>query len=200
MNKKFLFLFSLIGLCIMFIFPTTRSYADEITKEINIETRPQKVFFEITNSKPGDTYTKVLTVSNNGSQNLNYLLSSRFLTGSEEFYNELLFKITDTTEVLYSGKLKDFNKLNPRSLKRKESEKLTLSISIPSELGNKYQGLETEFQFKFYVEGTLGGLLPADGPKLPNTGSNMFNILAFGFIFTLIGLISRYKGKIKKQI
>jgi LPXTG-motif cell wall-anchored protein len=198
MRKKIQCCFCVLTICFLFSFPLNNAKAEG--NEIDISTSPHKVFFEITNSKPGDTYTKVLTVSNNGSQKLNYLLSSRFLTGSEEFYNELLFKITNTTEVLYSGKLKDFNKLNPRSLKRKESEKLNLSISIPSELGNNYQGLDTEFQFKFYVEGTLGGLLPADGPKLPSTGSNMFNILAFGFMFTLVGLFISFKGKIKKQI
>ena len=74
------------------------------------------------------------------------------------------------------------------------------SVKIPKELGNEYQGLYSKVQFKFYVEGTLGGLLPADGPKLPSAGSSMYSILAFGFIFTLIGLFNRYQGKIKKQI
>ena len=199
MLKKFIFLFSLAGLCLLLIFPKTTLCASGITEEIDIETSPHKVFFEITNGRPGDIYTKVLTIQNNGSQNFNYLFSSRFLTGSESFYNELLLKVTDQSSVLFSGKLKDFNKLNSRLLKSNKSEKLALSISIPLELGNGFQGLDTEFQFNFYVEGTLGGLLPADGPKLPETGSNMYNILVLGAVLILFGLILQLFAKRKSK-
>jgi LPXTG-motif cell wall-anchored protein len=200
MLKKFIFLFSLAGLCLLFIFPKTTLCANGITEEIGIETSPHKVFFEITNVRPGDIYTKVLTIQNNGSQNFNYLFSNRFLTGSESFYNELLLKVTDQSGVLFSGKLKDFNKLNSRLLKSNKSEKLALSISIPQELGNGFQGLDTEFQFNFYVEGTLGGLLPADGPKLPETGSNMYNILVLGAVLILFGLILQFAKRKRKQL
>lgn len=40
---------------------------------------------------------------------------------------------------------------------------------------------------KFYAEGTLGGVLPVDGPKLPETGTNTFNILIAGIILALGG-------------
>ena len=163
-----------------------------------------KCFLKLQIVNLGISISKVLTIQNNGSQNFNYLFSNRFLTGSEEFYNELLFKVNDKTSVLYSGKLKDFNKLNPRYLKSTESEELTLSISIPLELGNGFQGLDTEFQFKFYVEGTLGGVLPADGPRLPDTGSNMFTILVSGLVLILIGvflqMFAKNRGKIRHQL
>ena len=75
---------------------------------------------------------------------------------------------------------------------------------MPMELGNEFQGLRCEFQFKFYVEGTLGGILPADGPKLPNTGSDMFNILLAGAVLVLTGSTIQFflkrRNKLDKQV
>lgn len=190
----------MLTICLLFSASLKNANAEGNGNEVDIATSPHKVFFDITNAKPGDTYTKVLTVQNNGSQNFNYLFSNRFLTGSEQLYNELVLKVTDNTGVLYSGKLKDFNKLDPRSLKSNDSEELTLSVSMPYELGNSYQGLNAEFQFKFYVDGTLGGVLPVNGPKLPNTGSNMYNILVSGLALLLIGVFLQFFAKKIRKI
>lgn len=158
------------------------------SKEIDIATSPHKVFFNLNNLKPGDKTSKVLTVKNNGKQDFNYLLSNKFLNGSEIFYNELLLEINDGTKNLFTGKLKDFEKLDSRHIKSGESDKLNFKVEIPYELGNEFQGLGSEFEFKLYVEGTLGGVIPVDN-KLPTTGSEMFNLFATGTAILLAGLL-----------
>ena len=158
-------------------------------KEIDIATSPHKIFFNLSNLKPGDHITKILTVHNNGKQDFNYLFSNNFVTGSEKFYNELLLKVSDSNKVLYEGKLKDFHKLDARGLKNGTEEELVFAVEIPFELGNEFQGVGCEFQFKLYVEGTLGGVLPVDGPKLPNTAAGMFNLMALGAALIIGGFI-----------
>lgn len=189
MQKKLLFLCVLVTICFFFTFPINNANAEGNVKEIDIATSPHKVFFDISNGKPGDTFTKVLKIQNIGSKDFKYLFSNHFLTGSEKLYNELVLTVSDNSKELYKGKLKDYEKLDSRDLKSNTDEELTLSIYFPIELGNDFQRLSCEFQFKFYVEGTLGGVLPVDGPKLPETGTNMFNFMASGAILLIIGLI-----------
>jgi LPXTG-motif cell wall-anchored protein len=66
------------------------------------------------------------------------------------------------------------------------------------ELGNEFQGLKTDFQIKIYVEGTLGGTIPLDGPKLPETGTNMFNILVAGVLLVFTGSTLQFVLKRRK--
>jgi LPXTG-motif cell wall-anchored protein len=204
MQKKYLFLCVLVAFCFFFTFLNKNAIAEGNINEIDISTSPHKVFFEIKNSKPGDTFTEVLQIQNNGSQDFKYIFSNRFLTGSDRFYNELVLTVADKFGELYKGKLKNFEKLNSRNIKSKTNEKLTFSIYFPYELGNEFQGLDCEFQFKFFVEGTLGGVLPVDGPKLPNTSSNMFNILVAGAVLVLTGslfqIIVKRRNKLEKQV
>jgi LPXTG-motif cell wall-anchored protein len=204
MPKKHLFLCVLFAFCFFFTFPIKNAIAEGNINEIDISTSPHKVFFEIKNSKPGDTFTKVIQIQNNGSQDFKYLFSNRFLTGSDRFYNELVLTVEDKFGELYKGTLKNFEKLDSRNLKSETDEEITFSIYIPYELGNEFQGLDCEFQFKFNVEGTLGGILPVDGPKLPTTSSNMFNILIAGAVLLLTGslfqLIIKRRNKLDKLV
>ncbi|EKN69493.1 LPXTG-motif cell wall anchor domain-containing protein [Neobacillus bataviensis LMG 21833] len=200
MKTKFLLLFLFTSICIAFIFPIKNVDAEGNIKEIDISTSPHKVFFEIINSKPGDVFTKTLIVQNEGTKDFSYLFSNRLLTGSEKIYKELVLTVTDKSGELYKGKLKDYEKLVSRNLKSNTHEELTFSIYFPSELGNDFQRLSCEFQFKFYVEGTLGGILPADGPKLPETGTNMFNILVAGAVLVLTGTIFQFIIKRRRRI
>ncbi|MDR7238540.1 LPXTG cell wall anchor domain-containing protein [Neobacillus drentensis] len=179
-------MFSIFLINLIFPFAYSQVYADSL-KEIDIATSPHKFFFDITNAKPGDTFTKVINIENNGTKDYKYLFSNSFLTGSEKIYNQLELTISDKSIELYKGKLKDYEKLESRNLKSKTNEALTFSINMPYELGNEFQNLNCEFQFKFYVEGTLGGTLPVDGPKLPETGTNTFNILVAGAALVLTG-------------
>ncbi|MEH7176563.1 cell wall protein [Neobacillus vireti] len=204
MLKRIIFRNILLVICLFFTFSIINANAEENVKEIDIATSPQNVFFEIINSKPGDSFTKVLQIQNKGSKDFKYLFSNRFLNGSEKFYNELILTVSDNNGEVYKGKIKDFNKLDSRKLKRNTQEDMIISIYIPYELGNEFQSLNSEFQFKFFVEGTLGGVLPADGPKLPNTSTDMFNILVVGSILILTGstiqFFIRRRNKLDNQV
>jgi LPXTG-motif cell wall-anchored protein len=203
MNKKVLILLFVV-IFLFFSFSINNINAEEIVKEIDISTSPHKVFFNITNAKPGDTFSKIIKVENKGTKDFNYLFSNRLLSGSDKFYNDLILTVTDKTGEIYKGKLKNFEKSFSRSLKSEADEDLSISIYFPLELGNDYQSLTCEFQFKFYVEGTLGGFLPADGPKLPNTGSGMFNILVAGAVLVLTGsmfqLIVKRRSRLRNEL
>ncbi|MBS4215971.1 LPXTG cell wall anchor domain-containing protein [Neobacillus rhizophilus] len=169
------------------------------TKVLNLTVDPQKVLFDIRNVKPGDSFPRKIAVMNKGNNGFKYIVTNKFITGSKEFYDRLILKIEDGTKVVYEGNLKDFEKLDPRLLKSKSKEDLYFYITVPYELDNKYQGLNCEFQLKFYVEGTLGGALPADGPRLPATGTNMFNFLVAGITLVLAGGTLQFIKSRRKQ-
>lgn len=194
-------LFICFILLLILLIPFNKVDAESGQKEIDLMTTPEKVLFDVTNSKPGDVIIKTLTLKNNGAEDLSYVFSSRFLQGTEMLYNELLLKVEDAQGVLYDGKLKDYKKIDSRNLASGDSEDLTFSIEFPYELGNEYQGLGSEFEFKFYVEGTLGGVIPVDN-KLPNTATNMFNFLIAGA--ALVGgggamMIHQKRRKLKQE-
>jgi LPXTG-motif cell wall-anchored protein len=194
-----------IRITVFLLLVTPMSVAGATTyNEIDLTTNPGKILFDLTNMKPGDSVTRNLSIGNNGNQEFSYIASSKFLSGSEIFYNKLDLIVEDKNGPIYQGKLFEFTNLAPRILKSKQSENLTFFIKMPMELGNEFQGLESEFQIKLYVEGTLGGVLPADGPKLPNTGSDMFNILVIGAVLVLTGstfqFIIKRRNNLRKEL
>lgn len=166
--------------------------AEQPIKEIDIVTSPDKVLFDVTNMKPGDWADRVLEISNSGKQDFSYIISSKLKSGSEKLYNELLLTITtEDSKELFKGTLGQFKKLDPRDIKKSETEKLTLRVDFPAELGNEFQGLVTEVEFKIYAEGTLGGLIPAEnGIKLPNTATDTMNFIVIGGVLLLIGVVT----------
>lgn len=169
------------------------------SQEIDIVTTPERVLFNVSNMKPGDRATRTLTISNSGKQVFSYLSSADKKTGSDELYKALLLTVSDANGEVYKGSLGDFEKFEPRTLASQGSEELVFLVEFPAHLGNEYQGLECEVEFKFYVEGTLGGVLPVDGLKLPNTTTNTFNFIAAGIVIIAGGLIFyRYQNR-KKQ-
>lgn len=197
-------LISIIVQTLIFSTSITKTSAESNLQEIDIATSPEKVLFDISNFKPGDWAERTLTIQNKGKENFKYLTSSKLKKGSEKFYNELLLKISDKDSVLFEGKMKNFNKLDPRFIDKNETQELFFKVVVPEKLGNEFQGLDCEVQFKFYVEGTFGGTLPVDGPKLPETGTNMFNILVAGTVLILTGSIWQFvlawRRKITKHV
>lgn len=180
---------SLIIFLILLVIPIT-VYGERVNtnEEVNLSTNPGKILFDISNVKPGDFIKRNIVIHNNGKNDFDYIITNKYKSGSDIFYKQLILKIEDSKNILYEGNLYKFNKLSQRYLKSKTNESLLLTIYIPLELGNEFQGHETEFEFKIYVEGTLGGVLPVDN-KLPTTGSEMFNLLAIGAAILLAGLI-----------
>ncbi|WP_077324514.1 LPXTG cell wall anchor domain-containing protein [Virgibacillus siamensis] len=157
--------------------------------DIHLSTHPSKVFFHIDNIKPGDYVIKDLEVMNKGDQAFNYNFTNKYLDGSQKLYNELQVAIKAGGTVLFIGNLKDFEKIDPRNLDVGESEKLNVRIDVPYELGNEFQGLSSEFQFKLQADNAAAGVptFPA-GKQLPNTATNMFAFIFFGIAVLLAGL------------
>ncbi|MEG9296067.1 TasA family protein [Mangrovibacillus sp. Mu-81] len=176
----------------MFMFSPDTYQAEENSKEqkeVDISISPSPVLFHLTNVKPGDKISREITISNKGKQDFRYLFSNTFLKGSEKFYNELILEISDGKAILAEGKVKDFKKLDLRALESSSSETLQISIEIPYELGNEFQGLSTEFQFNFLVEGSNGAVTPVDngGGILPDTGTDYYKFLLMGMVLFISG-------------
>jgi LPXTG-motif cell wall-anchored protein len=168
---------------------------------IDLSVEPRKVLFDLTNLKPGDSVARFLKVLNNGDEDFEYVINNDFTGGSKEFYNKLELRIEDSKDVIYEGLLHNFKKLDSRVLKYKQIEELLFFIEIPMELTNEFQGLSTNFEFKIYVEGTLGGIIPVDN-RLPETATNMFNYLIAGAALITGGgalLIHQKRKKLKQE-
>lgn len=147
--------------------------------EIDIATSPHKVFFNLENLKPGDWTTRNLNIQNNGEQNFTYTFTNQFKSGSKKFYNQLLLIVKNGEHVLFDGKLKDFDELEPRFLDSGKDEDLYFEVKVPFELGNEYQGLSATFLFKLIAEGKGTNETP-DNPEdseedKPSTPGNPTN-------------------------
>ncbi len=181
-----------ILIIIMILFAPGTLQAEENNneqKDIDISVSPSPVLFNLTNVKPGDSMTRKITVENKGSQDFQYLFTNTFLSGSEKFYNELLLVISKGKESLVEGKVKDFKKMDLRTLESGSSEIFEITVEIPYELGNEFQGLSTEFQFNFLVEGFDGAVSPVGGGRvLPDTGTDYYMYLVLGSVLFIAGI------------
>ncbi|MCA1055139.1 LPXTG cell wall anchor domain-containing protein [Rossellomorea aquimaris] len=183
---------SILFLLIFILFPGLVEAEGSIISEqknIDISTSPSTTLFYLTNVEPGDKMSRVVTIYNKGKDDFSYLYSTEFLKGSENFYNELLIEVSNEDKVLVKGKLKDLNELDARELKSNSSEILHFLVEIPYELGNEFQGLSTEFQFNFSVEGPLGIASPGNGDGvLPYTGTIYYKLIVAGIILIVAGI------------
>lgn len=178
-----------ISILLVTPFLSMEASAEANVREIDIMKTPEMVLFDLTNLKPGDSATRKLLVKNNGTEDFDYLFSSKLKSGSEKFYNELDIIVSDQKGELFNGKLKDLKKFEPRFLSNSSQEELIFKVDVPTYLGNEYQGLSSMVEFKFYVEGSMGGLLPVDGPKLPDTATSMFNFIVLGLALVTGGFL-----------
>lgn len=184
--KVFLCLFALI-----FISPLkTIGIENNNIQEIDLSLSGERLLFNTGNLKPGDTIIKKLLVTNSGKRNFDYSSSAKFLSGSKKLFDQIKLKIDDRKGEIYSGKLSNFNRLDPRFLASLEVDDLIFKIELPYELGNEYQGLNTEFEINFYIEGAIVGISPVSSPlNLPDTASSLYNILFLGIILFIFGAI-----------
>jgi LPXTG-motif cell wall-anchored protein len=146
------------------------SASDEL---IDIEASPDKVLFSIDNLKPGDWAERKLIIQNRGTNDFTYNTEAIFKKGSKKLYDEFLLKVNDSNQSLYNGKLKDFSGLNPRFLRTLNQEDLLFTVEFPSELGNEYQGLAFEVEFRFIAEEQINGNPDPDpDPETPPSDDN----------------------------
>lgn len=188
----------------LFIIPVSNTFAEGEQQKNKILTVSNKVLFEISNMKPGDWAERKLTVQNRGENDFTYYSKANYKGGSEKLFNEFLFEASDSKGTLFKGKLKDFEKFQPRFLKAGHQEEIEFRIEFPYELGNEYQGLGFEYELQFFVEGNSSSPVPdntdqrpisqeelasppAQGKILPKTATSMFNLLAVGLILLVFG-------------
>jgi hypothetical protein len=184
--RKTQLMFIFFTVAILFMIPIENVHGETTKKDIDIATSPHKVLFDINNMNPGDWAIRDLHVQNKGKKDFKYTTSIHFKSGSKQLYNALALNVSDKNGKLYSGVLADFNGLDYRTLAKADKETLTFRIEVPEELGNEFQGLDCKFTIKLYVEGTLGGLLPASATTLPIIGTNILDYIG-GFILFLGG-------------
>ncbi|KUP04427.1 cell wall protein [Bacillus coahuilensis p1.1.43] len=191
MRNRSLLRYLVILLPVLLMCMTGVNYAaaapNDTIPEVDIATTPTGVLFDVSNMKPGDWADRSIKVSNKGREDFTYKMTVHLKSGSKKLYNELMVRVSDSKSELYYGKIGDFKGLDSRMLAKSEEEELSYTVEFPAQLGNDYQGLQTEIEFKFFVEGTIGGLLPVDGPRLPDTATSTFTLLAIGGLLTAAG-------------
>ncbi|MBB6453682.1 LPXTG-motif cell wall-anchored protein [Salirhabdus euzebyi] len=188
---------------------------------VDIETSAGEYLFDVKNLKPGDWAPRTIVVKNNGEQDFTYVTSIEN-TGPEKLFGELLLEVSDSSGEIYNGKLVDFNGLGQRSLAVGSEEELHLTVRVPEHLGNDYQGLDAKFLLQFTAEGKpvenndedenngetpvdkeTGGDGTSGGSELPDTATNMFNLLLGGGGLLLAGgslyLLQRNRKADKKH-
>lgn len=160
-------------LCLIFIsFNGSSSvYANGSPQLKMLTISPDTVLFALDNLKPGDSAERKLTVQNKGNKDFTYVGDAKFTGGSEMLFNEFLLEISDSNGVLYSNLMKDFTELPPRLLRAGNEEDLIYKVEFPRDLGNTFQGLAFEVQFRFYVKDTTPGN-PDPDPEDPETPGN----------------------------
>ncbi|MGA4721680.1 LPXTG cell wall anchor domain-containing protein [Fictibacillus nanhaiensis] len=145
----------------------------QTNESLNIDTSPSSFLFNLTNMKPGDWATRKLTIQNRGAEDFKYNTQAIFKDGSKELYNEFLLKVWDSKGVLHTGKLKDFKGLPARYLNSEHQEDLMFEVKFPYELGNEFQGLAFDVEFKFIVEDKV---TEPNEPSNPDDGGPINNL------------------------
>jgi LPXTG-motif cell wall-anchored protein len=196
-------------------------------KEVGLDISPNNILFNTSNMKPGDSVEKVLEVQNNGEDNFQYIVKVIKEEQNDKLYNELQLDLSRDGTIIYSGKLKDIKELKPITLKKQSEHKLLLKVALPYELGNEFQGLMSEFKIKLVAQLASGTTDPpvtedetpippskvdsetnvnppthanSQGSKLPNTATNVYNLLLMGAVLMAIGLFFfLLTGRLKRK-
>lgn len=96
---------------------------------------------------PGNMVIAPLRVMNTGKEDFSYDISNEMESG-DMLYNELDLTITDQKgKLLYSKKLKDLKNLELGKLNISQNETFNISVGLPIEAGNEYQGTHTSVKF-----------------------------------------------------
>lgn len=190
-------------------FTTISVFAEKSHLKFSIS--PSDSLFEIQNMKPGDWAPRTLVVKNSDGKDLHYAMQLEN-TGDQKLFNELLMEIKVDNLEVYEGKLSEFTALPARKLEAGNEESLDVTLRFPEHLGNEFQGLEAAFILKFIAQGkgsssvqvtTKGQIGSGDSPsnlaKLPNTGTQMFNMLFIGVVLVIVGLTLMFIPHVRRM-
>ncbi|MGR9048695.1 TasA family protein [Halobacillus faecis] len=216
----FLKIFSIYSICILvFVFlpPIGSTQASENASEIDLSTSHERII-DIENFKPGDYAVRTFALNNNGTEKLQYTVTSSRKSGSEKLYDQLAFTLAIEGEEVFSGYLPDFEKISGRKLEANGSNEMTLKIEFPYESGNEFQGLATEIVFTFFAEGdvppvsipdegtdspqrqTGQQVVPSEGGVLPQTGEESpFHYYLVGGLLLTLGTFLYIRSFLRKK-
>jgi hypothetical protein len=218
----------LIGFFISLLISYSCQSINVYAKDIEIIIVPKGQFlFNISNMKPGDWGQRELSIKNGGDRNFYYSIVVTNNSKNNKLYDELELKILtiDKEQVLFNGKLKDYKKFEPKFLKKEASDHLLFTVIMPYELGNEFQGTNANFEIKITAEDNTTSPVtdvedvnfppskvdsetnvnpptPANskGSKLPNTATNVYNLLLRGAVLMAIGLFFLLlTGRLKRK-
>ncbi|MCU1807644.1 CalY family protein [Cytobacillus firmus] len=186
-------------------------------REIDINTTPHGIMFNVENLKPGDWMPRNITIKNDGKQNFKYTSKIGKSKSIKGLFEELELEVKKDTKMLYKGKLKDFKGFSPRELAKGTEETLFFQVTMPEHLGNEFQNSVAEVEIIFLAEATgepgTGNETPGSGDnnsgggtnnsppstdatvipekvnKLPNTATNNYNLLLIGALFLGAGSV-----------
>lgn len=198
-----------IILLLFFLFGEA-SHAAAKENPINIETTPNGFLFHADNLKPGDWIPRNIMISNDGGQDLRYIAKMGKSKSTKGLLEELELLVQKEENTLFKGKLKDFTGFEPRELAKGKSETLFFEVTMPSHLGNEFQGSKAEAEIIFLAEGDKiatsetggnnGGITnlgestiqPKIVAQLPNTATNYYNFLFIGMGLLCGGILTLY--------
>lgn len=178
-------------------------------KDIEIKTTSHGYYFEVGNLKPGDWMPRDITILNQGKQDFRYTAQIGKKKSVKGLFEELDLLVKKNSDILFEGKLKDFEAFTPRKLAKGSSEQLFFQVSMPYNLGNAFQDSSAEVEIIFLAEALTDpsdppgdgepsdesndeGAKPGDSKDnivinpemtknlLPNTATNTYNLLLIG--------------------
>ncbi|MET3684201.1 LPXTG-motif cell wall-anchored protein [Alkalibacillus flavidus] len=159
----------LIIVCLML------SVGDLHADEDLISVTPESVLFDIDQLKPGDYMTDTIAVQNETDQPLSVEVGSNFISGSDKLYNQFRLTVSnDDGEVVFDGRLADFDGVEGFAVNASESSDYTLRVLFPESSDNAYQGLRVKFNLTFAttIDDGEASNPPDDDEVLPTTGDD----------------------------
>ncbi|QED46789.1 TasA family protein [Cytobacillus dafuensis] len=139
-------------------------------REIDINTIPHGYLFKVGNLKPGDWMPRDITILNEGIQDFKYMAVLGKKKSVKNLLEELDLVVKKGEDVLYEGKMNEFEGFTPRKLAKGSTETLFFQVTVPYDLGNSFQSSEAEVEILFVAEaiGEPGGGEPPGPPGEEN--------------------------------
>lgn len=153
------------------------------------------VAIEVKNMVPGESHQAQVGFQNTGTQSVDYKIEFVQTDKSEsatKLAKQIEMSIVNEQQVLYEGKISDFEVIKGKNLLPSNGEDLNISFSLPKETGNEYQGLETTFKFVLYGEG-VGEIIATSTDSnnidvLPRTGEGLPYVTLIGLLLIVVGI------------
>lgn len=119
--------------------------------EVDISLSPSGELFDVHNMKPGDWAPRDITIKNMGKKDFTYQMFIQN-EGEEKLFYEFILEVQSMDNMIYNGRLAEFEGFPKRFLAREQSEKLTITLRFPEHLGNEFQGHGADFTITFVAE------------------------------------------------